>query len=77
MRRRSTRRRIPIALEQNAAVEQTLAQLRALERSYFPRFSLQGAAYARGSGAETNGNILGGAQRPRAQHAELRPRLHA
>jgi outer membrane protein TolC len=31
-----------------------------LERSYFPRFSLQGAAYARGTGAETNGVNLGG-----------------
>jgi outer membrane protein TolC len=41
-------------------VEQVRAQLRALERSYFPRFSLQGAAYARGTGAETNGMILGG-----------------
>ena len=50
----------PIALEQNAAVEETLARLRALERSYFPRFYLQGAAYTRGSGAETNGKILGG-----------------
>jgi outer membrane protein len=50
----------PIALEQNAVVEETLARLRALERSYFPRFYLQGAAYARGSGAETNGKILGG-----------------
>jgi outer membrane protein len=52
--------RNPIAIEQNAAVEETLARLRALERSYFPRFYLQGTAYARGSGAETNGNILGG-----------------
>jgi outer membrane protein TolC len=50
----------PVALEQAAAVEETLARLRALERSYFPRFYLQGAAYARGSGAETNGKILGG-----------------
>ena len=50
----------PIALEQNAVVEETMARLRALERSYFPRFYLQGAAYARGSGAETNGKILGG-----------------
>ncbi len=50
----------PIVLEQNAAVEETLARLRALERSYFPRFYLQGSAYARGSGAETNGKILGG-----------------
>jgi outer membrane protein TolC len=52
--------RNPIAIEQNAAVEETLARLRALERTYFPRFYLQGAAYARGSGAEINGRILGG-----------------
>jgi outer membrane protein TolC len=50
----------PIALEQIAAVEETQARLRALERSYFPRFYLQGAAYMRGSGAETNGRLLGG-----------------
>jgi len=50
----------PIALEQNAAIGEAQQQLRALERSYFPRFSLQAAAYARGTGAETNGNILGG-----------------
>jgi len=50
----------PIALEQNALVEQTQAQLRALERSYFPRFYLQGSAYARGTGAEVDGRILGG-----------------
>jgi outer membrane protein len=50
----------PIAQEQNAAVEETLARLRALERSYFPRFYLQGAAYVRGSGAEIDGRILGG-----------------
>ena len=50
----------PIALEQNAAVEQARAQLRALERSYFPRFYLQASAYARGTGAETNGAVLGG-----------------
>lgn len=50
----------PITREQNAAVEQTRALLKALERSYFPRFYLQGSAYARGTGAETNGHILGG-----------------
>jgi outer membrane protein TolC len=37
-----------------------MARLRVLERSYFPRFFLQGSAYARGTGAETNGRILGG-----------------
>jgi outer membrane protein len=50
----------PVLVEQLAAVEQARAQLRALERSYFPRFYLQGAAYARGTGAEVNGDRLGG-----------------
>jgi outer membrane protein len=51
----------PVAMEQSAAVEQAQAQLRALERSYFPHFYLQASAYARGTGAETNGELLGGA----------------
>ena len=50
----------PLVMEQNAVVEQARAQLHALERSYFPKFYLQGAAYARGTGAELNGNNLGG-----------------
>ena len=50
----------PLALEQIAVIEHTRAQLRALERSYFPRFYLQGAAYSRGTGAELNGRRLGG-----------------
>jgi outer membrane protein len=50
----------PIAREQNAVLEQSKANLRVLERSYFPRFYLQGSAYARGTGAETDGNRLGG-----------------
>lgn len=50
----------PLMVEQYAAVEQARARLRALERSYFPKFYLQGSAYARGTGAETNGDRLGG-----------------
>jgi outer membrane protein TolC len=50
----------PAAVEQALSVQQAEAQLKTLERSYFPRFSLQGAAYARGSGAQTDGRILGG-----------------
>ena len=50
----------PLALEQNAVVEQVRARLRVLERSYFPRFFLQGAAYARGTGAQLDGKVLGG-----------------
>ncbi len=50
----------PVAVEQSAVVEQARAQLRALERTYFPRFSLQGAAYSRGTGAELDGQRSGG-----------------
>jgi outer membrane protein len=50
----------PLAVEQTAVVERMRAELRILERSYFPRFYLQGAAYARGSGADVNGTNLGG-----------------
>lgn len=50
----------PAIAEQNAVIEQAQAQLRTLERSYFPRFYLQGAAYSRGTGAEVNGARLGG-----------------
>ena len=50
----------PLAQEQNAVVDEVRARLRVLERSYFPRFYLQGAAYARGTGAKTNGDLLVG-----------------
>lgn len=50
----------PIAVEQDAVIERAKAELRALERSYFPRFNLQASAYARGTSAETNGMLLGG-----------------
>ncbi len=50
----------PIAVEQNAVIEQLKAQLKILERSYFPRFSAQASTYARGTGAEINGHNLGG-----------------
>ena len=50
----------PVFIEQNANVEQARAQLRALARSYFPKFALEGAAYARGSGDRTDGARLGG-----------------
>ncbi len=50
----------PVTVEQNATVEQARAQLRALERSYFPKLLLQGSVYARGTGAEVNGSRLDG-----------------
>ena len=36
------------------------ARLKALQRTYYPQFSLEGAAYGRGSGAEVDGRRLGG-----------------
>src|SRR5882724_3679628 len=50
----------PIAVEQNAAIGEAQAQLRVLERSYFPRFLAQASAYSRGTSAEMNGHLLGG-----------------
>jgi outer membrane protein len=50
----------PIAAEQRAVVEQKKSELQVLDKSFYPRFSLQGSAYARGSGAMTNGSRLGG-----------------
>jgi len=50
----------PIAIEQNGLIEESRAQLHVLERSYFPKFYLQGSVYARGTGAELNGERLGG-----------------
>src|SRR5262249_26270537 len=46
--------------EQNAAVEAAMAQLSILDKSYYPRFFGQGTAYARGTGARTDGTRLGG-----------------
>ena len=51
----------PIMAEQHAAVAQSAAELHATERSWVPQFNLEGAAYARGTGAETNGQRLDGA----------------
>lgn len=52
----------PISVEQSAVIDQLKAQLKILERSYFPRFFAQASTYARGTGAEVNGHNLGGVQ---------------
>jgi outer membrane protein TolC len=51
----------PLLAEQKATVAQKAAQLHATERSWVPQFNLEAAAYARGTGAETNGQRLAGA----------------
>jgi outer membrane protein TolC len=50
----------PHAAEQNAVVAQAQSQLKALDRTYFPQFSAQGLAAARGTGLVTDGRRLGG-----------------
>jgi outer membrane protein len=50
----------PAALEQSAAVAREQAQLRAIEKTYYPQFVLQGLAAARGTGLLTDGARLGG-----------------
>jgi outer membrane protein len=49
----------PLALEQTAAIDEVKAREKALERAYFPKFNLQGSAYARGSGANIDGTTGG------------------
>jgi outer membrane protein TolC len=51
----------PRMVEQEATIDEARAELRALQRTYFPRFYAQAAAYSRGTGAYTNGVRLGGA----------------
>lgn len=49
----------PLARQQDAVVQETQAQQRVLQRSYYPRFFLQGSTYARGSGARVDGTTGG------------------
>ena len=51
----------PEAAAQNARVQQTAAQARAADRSYYPRFNLQASISGRGTGANLDGSFAGGA----------------
>src|SRR5258708_29946840 len=51
----------PVMAELKAATAQSSAQLHATERSWVPQFNLEGAAFARGTGAENDGQRLAGA----------------
>jgi outer membrane protein len=50
----------PFAREQDAVLNESRARLKLLERSYYPRFSLQGTVYGRGTSALPDGRLLGG-----------------
>jgi len=58
---RSTAAEHPAAIAAGAAVHEVEARERALDRSYFPRFYLQGASYARGTGIQADGRTGGAA----------------
>lgn len=49
----------PMALAQKATLDVILARRRALDRSFFPRFSWQTAVFGRGSGARVDGRLYG------------------
>jgi outer membrane protein TolC len=51
----------PAETEQAAAIEEVEARERILARSFYPKFALQGTTYARGTGAQPDFTILGGA----------------
>lgn len=53
----------PVAVEQGLAKDESLARMKVLERSYYPRFNTQATMYARGTGARadfTTGGVVSG-----------------
>jgi len=50
----------PVAQAQERRVEELGSQVHVLDRSYYPKFNLQSAVYARGTGANTDGTVQGG-----------------
>jgi outer membrane protein len=50
----------PYAREQQASVAEAEARRRIIERAWYPKFNVQGASYARGTGAVPDGRTLGG-----------------
>jgi outer membrane protein len=59
----------PLAREQQAVVDEVQARQKALDKSYYPKFNLQAASYARGSGAHPDFTTGGAA-------AGLGPNIH-
>ena len=49
----------PVILEQNAAITEVKAREKALNRTYFPKFNLQAAEFARGTGTRVDGSTGG------------------
>jgi outer membrane protein TolC len=51
----------PLAVAQTAAIEEVKAREKALDRAYYPKFTLEGTAYARGTGIQPDGTTGGAA----------------
>jgi outer membrane protein len=51
----------PAALAGQAAISEVKSREKVLTRSYYPRFYLEGAAFARGTGVDADGHTGGGA----------------
>ncbi|HET8926006.1 MAG TPA: TolC family protein [Candidatus Acidoferrum sp.] len=52
----------PVAQAQHARVQESRSLVRALDRSYYPKFYLQSSIYGRGSGLDAAGKFLGGTE---------------
>lgn len=50
----------PQLLEQQRAIEEVIARMNFIEKGYYPKFSVQGAGFGRGSGARVSGPFAGG-----------------
>jgi len=50
----------PAMREQQAALQESAARMKVLDRSYFPKFNLQSGLYARGTGANPDFSTSGG-----------------
>jgi outer membrane protein len=51
----------PAEKEQTVAIEEVQSRERVLDKSFVPKFSLEGTTYARGTGARPDFSVLGGA----------------
>lgn len=50
----------PQLLEQQRSIEEIIARMKSIDKSWYPRFAVQGAAFGRGTGARVNGPFAGG-----------------
>ncbi len=50
----------PQLLEQQRSIEEIIARMKAIDKGWYPKFAVQGAAFGRGSGARVSGPFPGG-----------------